>query len=118
MTNFRQVADYSTKIQRQEDEDQMLAAGFLYQWIRNAPRWTYTWRGNFPVFEVTPGHLGAGTGLVARYLKADIEILFAYETPPGDIATRLDDEILALMRHDAEIADQPPVDEGDDWLYF
>ena len=132
MTNFKQVVGNckregnikdghhpsrrQTKSQRQDDEDQWLAAGFLYQWIRNAPRWTYTWKGNFPVFEVTPGHLGAGTGLVARHLKSDIEILFPYGTHPGDIAAHLNNEIEAIMFYDAEIDDRSLMPETNDWI--
>lgn len=132
MTNFKQVQSNGrrgenmkdgrrpdrrpTKKQRQATEDQWFAAGFEYRWIRNAPRLTYTWSGDFPVFEVIPGIIGISAGLIARY--APIEIFFPYETDPADIAARLNDEILAIMRHDAEIADQPLVDDGDDWIYF
>jgi hypothetical protein len=63
---------------------------------------------------VTPGIVGVAAGLVARYPQADIEILFAYGATPGDIAARLNDEIEAIMFHDAEIDEQPL--EGEDWI--
>jgi hypothetical protein len=103
-----------TKAQRRADDAQWLAAGFEYRWIRGAPRLVYTWGGNFPTFEVTPGIVGVAAGMVARYPQADIEILFAYGTPPGDIAARLNDEIERIMFHDAEIDEQPL--KGEDWI--
>ena len=76
-------------------------------------KWTYTWTGNFPVFKVGPGTVinndgSPRQGLVARYVPADKEILFPYGTSPAEIAGRLDDEILAIMRHDVDI-DTPPL---------
>jgi hypothetical protein len=98
MTNFKQVVNNKkrggnikdghhparTKAQRRADDAQWLAAGFEYRWIRGAPRLVYTWGGNFPTFEVTPGIVG------------------------------LNDEIEAIMFHDAEIDEQPL--EGEDWI--
>lgn len=69
-------------------------------------RWEYTWKGNFPVFQMAPGILGDKAGLIAKFSE-DIKIHFPYGTPPADIKARLDDEILAIMQHDAEIAEQP-----------
>ncbi len=117
---------HQTKVQRNAAETQWLAAGFSRKWIRNAPRLIYTWDhpdGIFPVFEITPGIItdnnGTYTGMVARYPNPDKEILFTYGTPPADIAARLDDEIFAIMRHDAEIDDAPfdrePTGAGD-WM--
>jgi hypothetical protein len=97
------------KAQRRADDAQWLAAGFEYRWIRGAPRLTYTWGGNLPTFEVTPGIVGVAAGP-----QADIEILFAYGATPGDIAARLNDEIEAIMFHDAEIDDRPL--DGEDWI--
>jgi hypothetical protein len=55
--------------------------------------------------------------MVAHYPEADIEIVFPYGTPPADIAARLNDEILAIMRHDAELIESP-LDwiDVDDWM--
>jgi hypothetical protein len=75
-------------------------------------KWAYTWQDNFPIFTVTPGiatdDTGTHAGLVARYAPADIEIIFPYGTPPKRIAERLNDEILAIMQHDADL-DGPPI---------
>jgi hypothetical protein len=102
-----------TKAQRKADEDAFLAAGFGYQWIRGAPRLTYTCQGEFPVFEVCPGittdDTGTHAGLVAKHAQSGKEILFDYGTSPAIIAARLDGEILAIMRHDADV-DGPPID--------
>jgi hypothetical protein len=103
-----------TKKQQQKDEKQWLDAGFAYRWIRNAPRLVYTWQqGEFPVFEVCPGIVtddtGTRAGLVAKHEQSGKEILFAYGTSPAIIAARLNGEILAIMRHDADI-DGPAID--------
>jgi hypothetical protein len=118
MTNFKQARSNGkrgfnqkdpqpvrpTKAQRQAAEGQWEAAGFeMIDWNKMA----YTWEGDFPAFALAPGTItddqDARAGLVARYDPADIKILFPYGTPPAAIATRLDDEILSIMRHDADI---------------
>ena len=131
MTNFKQVQGNNkrggnikeshlvgrrpTKKQRQADEDQWLAAGFSYQWIRNAPRLTYTWEGDFPVIEITPGIANdqdgqLRAGMVARNsdVDADLELCFPYGTPPADIAAQLNDKILAIMLLQADV--DAPID--------
>ncbi len=101
-----------TKAQRQAAEERWLAAGFTYRWFRGGPRLTYSWRGDFPVFKLAPGILkdetGTHAGLIARYSPADIEILFPYGTRPVDIAARLNDEILEIVRLQADAADPLP----------
>jgi hypothetical protein len=98
-----------TKAQRESAIAEFEAAGFTW----TPGPWTYTWPGNFPVFRLAPGILvddtGPHAGLIARYSPADIEILFPYGTPPTDMAARLNDEILAVMRHDADV-DCPSLD--------
>lgn len=132
MTNFKQVVNNKrrggnikdghhpnrarTKAQRRADDAQWLAAGFEYRWMRGAPRLTYTWGGNLPVFEVTPGIVGVAAGLVARCAPAGIEILFPYGTSPADITGRLNDEIEAIIFHDAEINERPLVSDDDEDL--
>lgn len=139
MTNFKQVSKNGrragnmkdghrpdrrqTRAHRQSDEDQWVAAGFFFRWLRDAPpRLTYSWTGEFPLFEVVPDIVtddtGTRAGLIARYTPANVKIFFPYGTAPADIAARLNDEILAIMRHDAEIDDQPLANEDDDWIYF
>lgn len=109
---------------QQEAEDQLwLDAGFEYSWLRGAPRLTYTWQGDIPVIEITPGIANDQTGqfrdgMVARNSDAGFELCFPYGTPPVSIADQLDDQILEIMRHDAEVDDQPLVGDGDDWIYF
>lgn len=132
MTNFRQARSSGkrggnnkdghrsdrrqTKKQTQAAEDQWLVAGFeLVDWNK----WTYTWDhpdGKIPVFKVAPGTVsndtGTHAGLVAQYALGVLSwwtCLFPYGTPPADIAARLNDEILAIMRHDADV-DGPPLD--------
>ena len=74
-------------------------------------KWAYTWQGDFPIFTLAPGILEDGAaGLIARYSPADIEILFPYGTRPVDIAARLNDEILEIMRLQAGVADPLPAD--------
>ena len=116
MTNYKQVqgngkrggnqkeghgpAQRPTKTQREADDKLWLDAGFSYQWLRGAPRLTYTWDGGFPIFEVTPGIANdqdgqLRAGMVAR--NSGFELCFPYGIPPSDIAAQLDDEILAIM---------------------
>lgn len=79
--------------------------------------WNYTWKGNFPVFQIGPGILEGKAGMIAEF-SLEIKIHFPYGTAPATIKAQLDDEILAIMRHDAE--DDEPVmrDENDDWIDF
>jgi hypothetical protein len=93
------------------------AAGFRTEWIRGAPRMTYTWKdGTFPKFEVCPGIItdttGTHAGLVAKHAQSQTEILFRYGTNPAVIAARLDTEILRIKRADA--ADNEPIN-WDEW---
>lgn len=74
-------------------------------------KWNYTWSGEFPIFLLSPGTIvtdgGPKSGLIAHYEPAGKEIYFPYGSSPADIAARLDNEIFAIMRHDAEIDDAP-----------
>jgi hypothetical protein len=84
----------------------------------------YTWAGDFPVFRLSPGATlnGRKLGLIARC--EGIEILFPYGAEPAFIKSRLDDEILQIMRHDAELVeaefdiDQYMADELDRPLWY
>ncbi len=114
MTNFKLATCNKDRPFNQKDgvarsrsqDDQYEAAGFKpIDWNK----WTYTWEGNLPTFHLSPGILEDKAGLVATF-SPEIKIYFPYGTPPADIKARLDDEILAIMRHDAEIVDQPLVD--------
>lgn len=102
-----------TKAQSQAAEERWLAAGFTYRRFRGGLRLTYSWPGDFPVFKLAPGSVTDDTethaGLIARYSPADIEILFPYGTRPVDIATRLNDEILEIVRLQADAADPLPI---------
>jgi hypothetical protein len=104
--------------------DQWLAAGFTWPGPQRAV-YNYTWDGNFPLFRIGPERLDGCSGLVARCARVDVVLFFAYGTSPAIIAGRLDDEILSIMRHDAEIAEMPinwePREIGaeidiDDWM--
>lgn len=102
-----------TKTQREADDKLWLDAGFEYREIRNAPRLTYTWFGDFPIIEITPGitcdqdgQLRAG--MVARYSDADLELCFPYGTPAADIAAQLNDEILKILCLQADV--DAPID--------
>jgi hypothetical protein len=90
-----------TKAQRQAAIEEFEAAGFTW----TPGPWRYTWQGEFPVFILAPGIIDNRAGLVARCAPADKEILFPYGMPATAIAARLNDEILAIMRHDADIDD-------------
>jgi len=63
--------------------------------------YSYTWPGvpNCPVWQIAPGRIG----LVARW--QDEEVLFPYGLRPAEIKRRLDDEILANFRREAETAE-------------
>jgi hypothetical protein len=124
MTNFKQAKSNKKRGGNRKDgngpdqrpttaqqgiaEVQWMAAGFSRQWIRGAPRLTYTLEGDFPVFVLSPGMItddqGTYEGLITRFSK--FEILFPYGTHPANIAIRLNGLILAIMRHDAR-DDQP-----------
>lgn len=67
--------------------------------------WSYSWQGEFPTFTLAPGIVDDKAGLVAQCNQADKAILFPYGTFPADIKARLDDEILAIMRLQADAAD-------------
>lgn len=96
-------------IEKEKNDDEFKRQGF--EWAGwNA--WRYTWQGDFPIFTVKPGTVNGSNGIVAAVdLPSDVEVWFPYGTPAGDIRTRLDNEILAIMRmrHDADI-DGPPLD--------
>ena len=101
------MKDGNGALGRQRDYNASLAAlGFTRtDWNK----WSYTWQGNFPTFTLAPGILEDGAaGLIARYSPADIEILFPYGTRPVDIAARLNDEILEIVRLQADAADPLP----------
>ncbi|MHC4687418.1 MAG: hypothetical protein ACYTEW_24385 [Planctomycetota bacterium] len=112
--------DGATGRRRRRNFDAWAEAGFV--WVPGTPAtYTFTWDGDFPVIGLSPGIVvdeeGAHAGMVAHYPEADIEIVFPYGTPPTDIAARLNDEILAIMRHDAELIESP-LDwvDVDDWM--
>jgi hypothetical protein len=96
-----------SKAQHEACEAEWITAGFSRKWIRGAPRLTYTWPGNFPIFTLAPGMVtddqGTHEGLVARYAPADREILFPYGTSPAQIRAQLNDEIFEIMQHDADV---------------
>ena len=107
-SQFHNKKDGNGPLARQRDYNASLAAlGFTRtDWNK----WSYTWQGNFPTFTLAPGILEDGAaGLIARYPPADIEILFPYGTTPALIKGRLDDEILEIMRLQADAADPLPV---------
>ncbi len=81
--------------------------------------WEYTWEGYFPIFQLAPGFLGNKAGLIAKF-NQDIKIHFPYGTSLATIKDQLDDEILAIMRHDAEIVEPPPSwwPDDADWIIF
>lgn len=93
---------------RQRDYNARLeAAGFTRtDWNK----WSYSWHGDFPVFKLAPGIVDDKVGLVAQCSQADKTILFSYGTFPADIKVRLDDEILEIVRLQADIADPLSVD--------
>jgi hypothetical protein len=116
MTNFKQTKGNKPRGGNRKDggsRRQSLAgqSGFWgiegFMPAKEPGRWTYTWQGDFPVFNIRPGMiahpLGLQSGLVAEYKGIRLE--FPYGTPPAGIKARLDDEILAIMQHDAEIVE-------------
>ncbi len=78
---------------------------------------SYTWDGDFPVFHLAPGVCNETLirGFIARC--GDFEIVFPYGTPPPEMAKRLNDEIIKIVRLQAEAAEVPldwrPEDEID-----
>jgi len=81
-------------------------ADYGFTFIDLPSKWSYTWNGDFPVFRIAPSITSDyRQGIVARFKDGDIEIFFQYGTHPSEIKERLDDEILAIMRHDAEIVE-------------
>jgi len=103
----RNKKDGNGQVARQRDYNVRLkTAGFRRtDWNR----WTYTWAGDFPAFTLAPGTLTDGTGtrvgLIAQCSQAGVTIVFSYGTKPAGIATRLNDEILEIMRLQADVAD-------------
>ena len=116
MTNYKQartngkrganIKDGNGPLARQRDYNALLRAlGFTRtDWNK----WSYSWQGDFPTFALAPGgHLNGETGFIAKF--KEIEILFPYGTKPAFIKDRLDDEILEIMRLQADAADPLPI---------
>ncbi|KKL92162.1 hypothetical protein LCGC14_1816520 [marine sediment metagenome] len=105
----RNKKDGNGQMARQRDYNARLGAARFTQIGWN--KWSYSWQGNFPTFTLAPGILEDGAaGLIARYSPADIEILFPYGTRPALIKGRLDDEILEIVRLQADVADPLPAE--------
>jgi hypothetical protein len=85
-----------------------ISAGFIPQ---SDNEWTYTWKGDFPVFTLRRGlDFSAGKpffGLIITYDPADIKIKLPCGSRPKDIKTLLDDQIFQIMQHDAKVNNQP-----------
>lgn len=90
------------------------ATGFTL--IEPPAKWSYTWQGTFPVFTVKPGRINGLVGIVARHDQSNTAEWFPYGTKPEVIKARLDDLILDIMRHDADLEDAPLSDEDQDWI--
>lgn len=118
MTNYKQartngkrganIKDGNGPLVRQRDYNVRLeAAGFIRtDWNQ----WSYSWDGDFPTFILTPGIVDDKAGLVAQCNQADKAILFSYGTLPADIKARLEEEILEIMRLQADAADPLPTE--------
>ncbi len=106
----RNKKDGNGQMVRQRDYNARLGAARFTRIGWN--KWSYSWQGSFPTFTLAPGILedGGAAGLIARYSPADIEILFPYGTRPALIKGRLDDEILEIMRLQADVADPLPAE--------
>jgi hypothetical protein len=116
MTNFNQapgnksrgnnIKDGGSRPRRnRSNDDQFEALGFKrIDWNK----WSYTWKGDFPVFRLVPGWVSFEYGWIAICDRSGLQIPIG-QAGPIEIKTRLDDEILAIMRYDAEIADEPLV---------
>lgn len=82
---------------RKDNSAEFEALGFIeIDWNK----WSYTWEGDFPVFRLVPGTVDFMPGWVAIYNERQIPI---GQAQPEAIKARLDEEILAITRHDAEI---------------
>lgn len=84
--------------------------GFTF--VKPPATWTYTWPGNFPSFSLAPGTQNGRQGLIARCAEPEEVIYFPYSTPPAEIKAVLDDAILEMMRHQAELAEGEMSFEG------
>ncbi len=108
MTNYRKAITGASRPYNQKDGvvARPRSQARIYEALGFAQtdwnKWSYTWEGNFPIFALAPGILSDKAGLIATF-SPEIRIHFPYSTDPADIKARLDDEILAIMRHDAEI---------------
>jgi hypothetical protein len=89
-------------------------AGFTL--IQPPASYSYTWQGIFPIFRVAPGTVQGLAGMVARCEAANIIEWFPYGTSPAAIKARLDDLILGILRHDADIDGSIEFDQQDDWI--
>jgi len=89
---------------RRDDSREFEEAGF--QWI-DWNKLSYTWPGDFPVFILVPGsNMNGHPGWIAKVDLVDlIEIYFHPASSAIFIKTRLDDEILAIMRREAALDD-------------
>jgi hypothetical protein len=92
---------HQTKASRRNYDAKLAEAGFTWVGLKL----TYTWPGVFPAFILAPGiatdETGTHAGLIARC--GDIEILFPYGSDPEAMAAQLDDEILEVMRLQADV---------------
>jgi len=75
-------------------------------------KWGYTWPGNFPVISLVPGLVDFEPGWVAIYKATGRQIPIG-QVAPEEIKARLDDLILEILRHDAEL-DNERLDELDE----
>jgi hypothetical protein len=98
--------DGATGRRRRGNGDKWTVAGFTWPGPQRSV-YNYTWPGNFPVFRVGPGLHEDKAGLVARCLAADRVVFFEYGTDPVKIKRRLDDEILEIVRYEAELNNLP-----------
>lgn len=126
MTAFSQILTIGTPRTRGNKKDgatgrkprnraeQFEAVGFTL--VEPPSKWSYTWQGIFPVFQVKPGVINGLGGIVARCDQANVTEWFPYGTKPGTIKSRLDDLILDILRQDAETADIHPGPGWDEWL--
>jgi hypothetical protein len=99
----RNKKDGATGRRPKDRSDQFEALGFTL--IEPPAKWSYTWQGVFPVFQVKPGIINGLGGIVARCETANVAEWFPYGTSPDKIKARLDDLVLEIMRSDA--ADEP-----------
>ena len=72
----------------------------------NFNKWNYSLGGQAPVWYIRPGIVGVKDGMLATHEQSGAKVLFPYITAsPKDIAERLADESLEIMRHDANLAE-------------